>query len=695
MPGLDQILPSLESLGLWSYWLIGLAAFLEGFFITGTVIPGSLVVDAGGMLAQSGILDFFDLIWFVAIGSALGGEASFRVGRRLILRRSGRFDPQSSGTFRRANDLFARRGPLALVLGSFAGPVSGFVPLAAALAGMPYRRFAPWNLLGSVTYATVHLSLGYFLGDTLSRLGTMASRILVLAFAVIAALALLWFLVSRLRRSLPFLRSIMSSMGSAVVASPDVQAWVARHPRTSAMVAARFDRTRFGGLTLTILSALFLYLLFLYVGSVLDVLLLGPIVQVDLHLASLIHTFWDPRAWRIAAHVTALGDWRTVTAFALGAGAMLVAYGRWSLALGLGVTVIGNVISVTVLKAIFDRPRPELAYFTETSGSFPSGHAAISVAFYGYLCFIGWRVRLIGPATAAVLALIIAFVIGFSRVYLIEHYLSDVLNGYLIGALWLLIGIALAEWQIKRTVDIPVPPERFRLLAGLVCVTLGLVAVWTVVTYDKAINIVQTTDEIRTVADIPALWADGTINPLTESIAGNAQEPINLVIVTQGPGGLASAMTQAGWIMARPPGFATMGRAALAAWTNQSDPNAPVTPYFWQGQPNAVAFQMPTPDNTLRKRHHVRFWPSAMVTAEGAAIFFGSASFDDGLDWGITHHISPDIDAERDFLVKTFVEAGLVTAHSDFQAIPAQHGTNFNGDPWFTDGKVVRLLLID
>jgi hypothetical protein len=66
----DQILPSLQALGVSGYWLIGLASMLEAFFLTGVVIPGTLIVDAGGILVQHGLWDSFDLAWFVAIGSA-------------------------------------------------------------------------------------------------------------------------------------------------------------------------------------------------------------------------------------------------------------------------------------------------------------------------------------------------------------------------------------------------------------------------------------------------------------------------------------------------------------------------------------------------------------------------------------------------------------------------------------------------
>lgn len=97
-----------------------------------------------------------------------------------------------------------------------------------------------------------------------------------------------------------------------------------------------------------------------------------------------------------------------------------------------------------LLKSIFKRKRPQPPLLRAAKGlSFPSGHAIMSVTFYGLLIYIISKTQK-GKAVKwpAIVSLIILIqLIGYSRVYLRVHYASDVLMGYLVGASWLLISL--------------------------------------------------------------------------------------------------------------------------------------------------------------------------------------------------------------------------------------------------------------
>lgn len=111
---------------------------------------------------------------------------------------------------------------------------------------------------------------------------------------------------------------------------------------------------------------------------------------------------------------------------------------------GLGLFIgLGGVAGLnSILKLIICRPRPSIIHLVEESSySFPSGHSASSMFLYGFLIFLIHRKcknKMI--KTASILLLIILILaVGVSRIYLGVHYLSDVIAGYSLSLLTLII----------------------------------------------------------------------------------------------------------------------------------------------------------------------------------------------------------------------------------------------------------------
>ena len=97
---------------------------------------------------------------------------------------------------------------------------------------------------------------------------------------------------------------------------------------------------------------------------------------------------------------------------------------------------------------MFERDRPLHAHaFAEVHGwSFPSGHAAGSVAVYGMLAYLACRaVPPLWRLPIAMMGLMIPLLVGYSRVVLQVHYVSDVLAGYLTAGAWLIVCIGAAH----------------------------------------------------------------------------------------------------------------------------------------------------------------------------------------------------------------------------------------------------------
>ncbi len=136
---------------------------------------------------------------------------------------------------------------------------------------------------------------------------------------------------------------------------------------------------------------------------------------------------------------------------------MLRQWRGWEQILALWAGIGGCYLSASLLKIAFHRQRPAgIRVYDEMSFSFPSIHATVAVFLFGFITWIFAR-RMVNPIRRSCIiaaAILLITSIGFSRLYLGVHFLSDVLGGYLLGALWLALCIRLAErWHLQQWRD--------------------------------------------------------------------------------------------------------------------------------------------------------------------------------------------------------------------------------------------------
>jgi len=111
----------------------------------------------------------------------------------------------------------------------------------------------------------------------------------------------------------------------------------------------------------------------------------------------------------------------------------------------------GGFILEVGLKMIIARPRPPLNLVPETGYSFPSGHAVLSIIFFSLLIYFfkdNFKSKFTRRLYIFVNVLLCALV-GFSRLYLGVHWLSDVIGGFVIGFAWFLFLVIL----FRKTLD--------------------------------------------------------------------------------------------------------------------------------------------------------------------------------------------------------------------------------------------------
>jgi membrane-associated protein len=202
-PDLDEALTDLsDTLGSWTYALVGGLAFLETGAFVGLVAPGETAVVLGGVIATHGGVDLAPMLLIVWLSAAAGDFASFMLGRKLGRRFLVARGPRLGITpdrLARVDSFFDKHGPKAILVGRFIGIIRAVAPFLAGSSGMRLRAFLPWSLLGTAAWATAFVVVGYAFEESFSSAADLLTHGLFAA-AVVAA-AVLAFRAHRLQRS--------------------------------------------------------------------------------------------------------------------------------------------------------------------------------------------------------------------------------------------------------------------------------------------------------------------------------------------------------------------------------------------------------------------------------------------------------------------------------------------------------------
>jgi membrane-associated phospholipid phosphatase len=175
--------------------------------------------------------------------------------------------------------------------------------------------------------------------------------------------------------------------------------------------------------------------------------------QVDERVATWLHDHATPALTHFFDAVTVLGNLATLVVVVAIAGVVLWRKRWFADLLLLVLAAVGAEVITIGLKQGFQRERPFFAdpLATESTFSFPSGHASVSLAVYGTLGYIAARhlesrrAQLLALVSAAVLVLLI----GFSRLYLGVHFLSDVVAGYSVALAWVALCVVLLQLRLR------------------------------------------------------------------------------------------------------------------------------------------------------------------------------------------------------------------------------------------------------
>lgn len=525
-----------------AYGMVFLVSFSESLAMVGLLVPGTVIMFGVGTVVATGGLHLFPVLLMAMTGAIAGDGISYWLGRHY---QEGLLNiwpfSRYPGMLDKGEAFFRRHGGKSVLFARFVGPVRPVIPVVAGMLGMRPVRFGVVNVLSAVGWAFVYILPGVFFGASLSLAGAVSTRLAVLVLIFVAGV---WSLVWISRKALSFL----DRKGPVVFAA--LKNWTTTefpHPWAILRPVQRFLAFLiFRGQGEELLFVFLTLVLFVagwgFFGVLQDVLAKDPLVAADQAVYHFLQSLRTPWADNAFVAVTEFGDsFVNIALFCTVLLVLLVKRCRraavfWTLA------VLGGLLAVQGLKWAIHLPRPVSIYAGTPAYGFPSGHTAMSVVLYGFLGILivrrigaAWRLGLVSGVV------LIAFVIGFSSLYLGAHWFSDVLGGYFVGASW----VALLGISYLKGVDEPIP---WRPLGMAVVLVVAVAGGWHAVQrHDKDMALYAPRHTEKTIA-FSSWRTDGWrgLPAWRIEMDGELEQPLT-VQWTGSPSELADVLARKGW----------------------------------------------------------------------------------------------------------------------------------------------------
>jgi len=413
--------------------VIFLIAFCDAVIVLGAIVPALPLLFAVGVFIGLGQISGPYAVACAALGAFAGDGISYWVGRRWGDRLRG-FWPFSKypQLLDRGETMFRRNAFKSILVARYVGAIRPFVPAIAGMMKMPLSRYIQASGIASLSWAVLFLAPGWVLGEAYDAVAAVAGRLVMVLGLLGVIMGLVWAIV------LYGYRWSASRMDSWLAS---LLAWSQRHPTLGRYSVAVFDPQRRESVPLAMLAVMLLLLGWGWFALLMAVVAHGEPLMVDLAVHHAMLALRNPLADYPMAALASLGAWQVLLpATAAGMGYLVwrrrwMAAGHWLAALAFGLALC------KLLGATVDVVRPPDA----SSGfGFPSVSVTMATITFGFFAVLIAR-ELPGRTRVwpYLLSGIIVSLIGFARIYLGAHWLSDVIGGMLFGLFWLLVlGIA-------------------------------------------------------------------------------------------------------------------------------------------------------------------------------------------------------------------------------------------------------------
>lgn len=412
-----------------------LVAFSESLPLIGTVIPGTVTMTIVGILIGTGALPATVSIVIASLAAFAGDSIGFVFGYHYNERMRTMWPFKKHPKWLAMGEAFFKKhGGKSIIIGRFIGPARSTVPLIAGLLKLTWGRFAIAAIPSAFLWAIMYLTPGILLGAVSREIPEgETTRFFLYGLAVVAAIWLTFWLIQHFFIQLSRLINHLTDKLWNYLSKKHAGKFFIRHIENQQKPSDHHQLTLF--LTACLSGLLFLILFW-------SVRHHGALTDANYPIFHALQSIRTTSVDKVMVIFTIMGMPTTIFMVTILTTAGLIGLKQWRSACHF----FAGLIAVSGIAWIFKKTshslRPQGYEHLAASYSFPSGHTALSVYALSFIAFlIAQLLRKGNRWIPFVISTVFITAIGFSRLYLGAHWLTDVIGSVLLGLAVLLLCI--------------------------------------------------------------------------------------------------------------------------------------------------------------------------------------------------------------------------------------------------------------
>lgn len=418
-------------------------AFTESLAIIGSIVPGSVTMTAVGALIGAAIIPAGSTIGSAILGALTGDLLSFWFGHHYKSRLRNIWPLNRHPKLLNKGEVFFQRyGILSIIIGRFVGPIRSMIPMIAGMLKFPLPKFILAAVPSASAWAVVYMVPGILIGAVSLELPPhVATKFILYALGLII---LIWALIWLVIKSTDKLIKVFNNQSKKL--------WLTyyQHKPTSSLInyLSNHKKNNDHHQIIRLIGALTCFVLFTILAA-LVVSKAAWLQTINFHIFYLVRSFRTHIADLIFLSISTLLSTLTIPLTAGVISVYFIYHKLWRTLKYWLILVIASIASVGIFKYILNITRPIGLLHGPTSPSFPSGHTTLTIAIIGFIIvLIGNNNRTPKDRTLTPYWVILSltFTVGFSRLYLGVHWLTDIIGATLLG-LGLLLTISVNYYR--------------------------------------------------------------------------------------------------------------------------------------------------------------------------------------------------------------------------------------------------------